>query len=404
MSEERDIYCDNRRMNDLAYMWHSATEFLFSDSDFYDRPMSKVHSIVRRNISEFHDSPTAQYLYAPAVKVRARLHLQGYTREKCIALWGKEYARHLLRLEELKGHADHDFSNEIEAQRGLTFETWEAREEARNTDDMFRWGGLHLFNFADTFAELALHIDTYKPKAVWSDLSSFYADEFDPNLALHENLRRSPAEHEVDLIEAIGDVLILTEGPSDTRILSSAIQAMYPEYADMFSFVDFEEFKVEGGASPLTKMVRAFAGVRMSQRILALFDNDAAGHEQNSLLRRMKLPPNIRSMTLPDSAMARRYPTIGPEGLRAMNINGAACSIELFLGRSSLSGIEGQLHPVRWSSWNKNARRYQGELENKSSATDKFIAAMRSDETPAKLKAKFKDMNDLLTSIFRAFD
>lgn len=163
MSDERDLYCDNRRINDLAYMWHSAAEFLFSDKDFYDRPFSSAHSIVRRNISEYHDSPTVQYLYAPAKKVRSRLHLQGYTREKCIALWEKEHARHLLRLEAIKGHADDDFTLEIEAQRGLTFAAWEAREEARNTDHMFRWGGLHLFNFADVFAELALHIDTYKP-------------------------------------------------------------------------------------------------------------------------------------------------------------------------------------------------------------------------------------------------
>lgn len=87
-----------------------------------------------------------------------------------------------------------------------------------------------------------------------------------------------------------------------------------------------------------------------------------------------------------------------------MDINGAACSIELFLGRPSLLGAEGQLQPVRWSSWNKNAGRYQGELENKAAVTDKFINAMRSGDTPAKLKAKFKDMNELLGSIFRAFD
>lgn len=390
-------------MNDLAYMWHSAAELLFSDADLYDRPLKSAHTIVRRTLSEHHGSLTVQYLYAPAAKVRSRLHMQGYTREKCIALWDKEHARHIMRLEELESHADADFSVEIEAQRGLTFDEWEAREEARTFENMFLWGGLHLFNFSDPFAELALHIDVYKPKAVWSDLTSFY-DEFDPTLTLHENLRRSPVELGVEIIEEGGNVLILTEGPSDTRVLSAAIQAMYPEYADMFSFVDFEEFKVEGGASPLTKMVRAFAGVRMSQRILALFDNDAAGHEQNALLQKMKLPPNIRSMTLPDSAIAKRYPTIGPEGLRSMDINGAACSIELFLGRSSLLSADGKLRPVRWSSWNKNAARYQGELENKAAVTEHFLRSIRSRETPARQKAKFKDMDNLLRSIFQAFE
>lgn len=71
---------------------------------------------------------------------------------------------------------------------------------------------------------------------------------------------------------------------------------MYPEFADMYEFVDFEEFKIEGGASPLTKIVRAFAGVRMTQRIIALFDNDAAGLEQKALLDKGRLPQSIRTM------------------------------------------------------------------------------------------------------------
>jgi 5S rRNA maturation endonuclease (ribonuclease M5) len=79
-----------------------------------------------------------------------------------------------------------------------------------------------------------------------------------------------------EYIETTEKILILTEGRSDTQILSFAINAMYPEYADLFQFVDFDEFSISGGASMLTKVVKSFAGVRMKQPILILFDNDAA--------------------------------------------------------------------------------------------------------------------------------
>ncbi|MDE3825068.1 hypothetical protein I7F13_23105 [Sinorhizobium meliloti] len=125
--------------------------------------------------------------------------------------------------------------------------------------------------------------------------------------------------------------------------------------------------------------------------------------EQKAVLERMKLPASIRAMVLPNSSIGRRYPTIGPEGLRTMNINGAACSIELFLGRVALTDENGNLRPVRWSSWNKASARYQGELENKNAATTEFLKAMKSGATPAQLRKKFKEMDDLLKAIFSAF-
>jgi hypothetical protein len=48
----------------------------------------------------------------------------------------------------------------------------------------------------------------------------------------------------------------------------------------------------------LTKMVKAFAGVRMDQSILALFDNDAAGlAERNYIDRIQALPTNIKTFS-----------------------------------------------------------------------------------------------------------
>ena len=48
---------------------------------------------------------------------------------------------------------------------------------------------------------------------------------------------------------------------------------------------------------------------------------------------------------MPDIELANNYPTIGPNGEEYMNINGRACSIELFLGKDVLSE-DGKYIPV----------------------------------------------------------
>lgn len=405
MSDERDFYVDDKPFNDLAMNWEIACSLCFSDNDFYERSIAEAHPIVRDKAREWYDceNTVLRYLYAPAEKVRRRMELQGYTAKSCRELWEREYARHIARAVRLTDAGYTDFDEEIAAQKGLTFEEWEARQEQLGTDHLFRWGGVHLFNFTDMFADLAITIDAYEPQAVWTDFTSTY--EFDPSLSLHANLARQPHDLDLDLIETIGNVLILTEGTSDTQILSSAIRAMYPEFADMYEFVDFEEFKIEGGVSMVTKMVKAFAGVRMTQRILALFDNDVAGLEEKKVLDRLvSLPASIRTMALPNVPIGHLYPTIGPEGLRDMDVNGSACSIELFLGQDALSDDMGNLRPIRWTSWNKTACRYQGELENKNAAKLCFIDAMKAGGDPHSLRIRFPEMDGLLNSIFHAFD
>lgn len=404
---ERDFYTDDKVFRDLAMNWEMASRLCFADDDVYKRKVKDAHPVVRANALEWYEDEekVLTYFYAPAGKVRRRMEVQGYTPQRCKALWEREHAHHITRAEELAASGDHpDFAKKIAEQKGLTFETWQANQSAAGVDDSIRFGGVHLFSFADTFAGLALYIDVYKPEAIWTDFTDYF-EGYDPSLSIHENLDVQPVDFELDFIEASGNVLILTEGTSDTKILSKAIRAMYPEFADMYEFIDFEEFKIEGGVSAVTKMIKAFAGVRMTQRTIGLFDNDAAGWEQKVLLDRMtNLPPSIRTMLLPDVDIGKDYPTLGPEGLRNMDVNGSACSIELFLGRAALSDESGNLRSIRWSSWNKGAGRYQGELENKNAATLYFLGEMKAGGDPQVLRDRFPEMDDLLNSIFRAFN
>ncbi|MEP5089819.1 MAG: hypothetical protein ABJR23_10370 [Paracoccaceae bacterium] len=406
MSDENDIYLDGRSFGDLSMTWQHACTLCFANGDLYHRTVKTAHPIVRHTMLEWDDDEDIEitYLLAPSEGVRRRLHIQGYTDERCRDLWDREYLKHIAKLEEMCRETDTDLQQEIAAQKGLSFDGWLQRINALGIDHWARRGFLE-FDLTDMFASLALELEYFKPEFVWTDLAS-YGNDFDPKLSVHQNLRRLHLfedEHQ-EYVRESGSVLILTEGKSDTEILSTAIQAMYPEFSDLFQFVDFQEFSIEGGASMLTKMVKAFAGVRMDQSILALFDNDAAGlAERHHVDRIQSLPTNIKTMVLPDLELAKDYPTIGPEGSRRMDVNGAASSIELFLGKDALTDHNGKLHPIRWTAWNKQIKLYQGALEHKDDITKRFQTRIMQGGDPTSLRAEFSEMDQLLNAIFSAF-
>ena len=409
MADERDVYVDGVVAGDLGYMWESCCSLLFSPSDLQHRPRAKVHAVVRRHMDTLYDerSPDYWYLYAPAANVRKRLKIQGYTPQLCRKLWDAGYREHLERIESMAStYEEHGLHDELAACRAWTYESWQAdyfrSARERSIDYLLGPAGMLRYEIPDPYACLAIQIDALQPRAIWMDLTDLYEGEFDPDLSLAANLdQRYLDEREED--GPIGKILILTEGKSDSKLLSAALAALYPEYCDIYDFVDFAGFKIEGGASPLARMVKSFAGVKQQIRILALFDNDAAGHEALMSLAKVRFPRNIRLMALPEMALGRRYPTIGPEGLRPMDINGAACSIELFLGREALGLGEGGLSPIRWSQWNARAERYQGELDRKDAVGARFLEILKGGDSSRRLRKRLPEMDQLLQAIFAAF-
>src|SRR6185369_10421603 len=75
---------------------------------------------------------------------------------------------------------------------------------------------------------------------------------------------------------AVEKILVLTEGSSDTRILRETLDVLFPHVKEFLSFLDYDQFAVAGGAGNLLNLLRGFAGAGVSNRVLALFDNDAA--------------------------------------------------------------------------------------------------------------------------------
>ena len=194
--------------------------------------------------------------------------------------------------------------------------------------------------------------------------------------------------------------IIIGEGSSDISILRKALVTLFPHLGDYFGFFDYDELRVDGGASYVTKFLRAFGGARISSRIVAVFDNDTAGREQFELARNLPLPPNIKVMRLPDIDLARVYPTVGPQGAHEVDVNGTAASIELYLGRQSLTQPDGTLTPVRWHTYNDRVRSYQGEIENKAAVAERFHRDLKQVRSPEEAQAHLPELTAIWRAIF----
>jgi hypothetical protein len=166
-------------------------------------------------------------------------------------------------------------------------------------------------------------------------------------------------------------VVVLTEGRTDAEFLSAGLAILYPHLIDLIRFLDYER-KPEGGAGALVRMVRAFAAAGIVNRVIAICDNDTAAADALRSIRLTELPANIEVIRYPVLELAKSYPTLEPpdagsaERARSLaDVNGLACSIELYLGTDVLIDTEGALRPVHWKSLISPLNMYQGEVVGK---------------------------------------
>jgi len=166
-------------------------------------------------------------------------------------------------------------------------------------------------------------------------------------------------------------VVILTEGHSDTMVLRSALAVVKPHLKEYFRFTDFS-YAHESNAAALVKTVKTFAAAGVSNRVVAIFDNDTAAEDALRSLASVRLPSNISILRLPELPLASRYPTIGPTGTEVVDVNGLAGSIELYLGEDVLRDPSGVFHPIQWRGYNDGLKRYQGEITQKRLIHESF--------------------------------
>ena len=142
------------------------------------------------------------------------------------------------------------------------------------------------------------------------------------------------------------------------------------------------------GTGNLFRFCQGLAQIKIQNRVVVLFDNDAAGREAEQRVTKLSLPRNMKVVRLPDLEECMKFPTVGPNGEATEDINGRAVSIELFLDLSG-AGAEPR---VRWTSFNQGVSDYQGDLIQKDGFTRRF------------LKTKFPDPSYNATKLERLLD
>jgi len=192
-------------------------------------------------------------------------------------------------------------------------------------------------------------------------------------------------------------IIILTEGKSDVEFISKSIEKLNPHLKDYYHFIDFDEYKVESSASALVKLITSFAAANVKHPIIALFDNDTAGLKEMNKLTSKKVPPNIKILKYPDITLAKKYPTVGPTGKKRMNVNGLACSIEMYFGVDVLTR-NNELIPIQWKGFEEKEKKYQGEIADKNYVQETFRKKLRKTEV-----TEIQELNKLLNEIFNAY-
>lgn len=169
--------------------------------------------------------------------------------------------------------------------------------------------------------------------------------------------------------------------------------------------MDFGLSNSAGGASALVHTIKSFIGSKISNRIIAIFDNDTAARAEIRNLTKIPIPTSMKILTYPSLEVAKNYPTIGPNGTaETTDINGLACSIECYLGIDVITR-DGKLVPVRWKALNESLGQYQGEILYKKKLQDTFrkkVSKCQKDSAEI-AKTDWEPMKLILNEILYAF-
>jgi hypothetical protein len=157
-------------------------------------------------------------------------------------------------------------------------------------------------------------------------------------------------------------LVVLTEGSSDSRILTEAVSVTHPHLIDFLRFMDFSG-DAEGSVDSLVKLVRSFIGAGIANRVVAIADNDTKAYDAMEKLKENGVPDSYRIRHYPDLPLLTSYPTLGPQSDQPvlMDINGKAGSLEMYLGQELLA-LNSELVPVQWKGYIEGRRSYQGSI------------------------------------------
>jgi hypothetical protein len=166
--------------------------------------------------------------------------------------------------------------------------------------------------------------------------------------------------------------LLVTEGSSDTNILRKSLELVEPEVADFFDFIDMAENYPFTGTGNVVRFCEGLCKINIQNQVLVVLDNDTVGRSAARRLAKLNLPPQIRTVVLPELEKCQRVRTLGPNGEAFEDVNGRAVSIEFFL---DLNFNVAPGPTVRWTSYDERQDAYQGELIAKERYVRAFFDA-----------------------------
>lgn len=215
---------------------------------------------------------------------------------------------------------------------------------------------------------------------------------------------------EISVQELTGDypinekIIVLAEGSTDINVLEKSLKLLYPHLSEYYSFMDFGLSNAQGSAGGLVNTIKAFVGSGISNRVIAIFDNDSAGFDAIRGLNKTSIPSNIRILNYPNIEIAKSYPTLGPSGISKLDINGLACSIEVYFGEDILK-FNGELSLIQWKGYIDGVKKYQGEIMNKIKLQELFNEKLSKCTVDQKLidKTDWSGIKLILSEIFQAF-
>ena len=377
------LYLDDIELTERKAYVPDFLRAIFQDSDRFD-----AHD-------DEYDRGIVQYR-ASRNSILTRLDLIGCTENLCRQRFQRWRDETILNeketLEEFEECADDPDDTTLRALQELSWEEWQRRvpdvlrtqydlenydkfvDETdrcmKDDDPSYSW---LWFDGTSSLISLRAIVEAYTDiKTIILDISDLIEAEW---ISTDENICANKISVVSTRGQPVGPTILLAEGKSDTAILKSSIRRFHPDIVDFITFLDHADFGVEGGAAFVVKILKAFAAARIPANLVAIFDNDAAGQSAYQQAKNLDTPQNMTCIHLPDIDLARSYPTIGPQGEHKTDINGKACSIELYLGREALSS-EGKLRPVYWKGYNEQSKCYQGEVYDKKAVQDVFQRAM----------------------------
>lgn len=402
------------------------TLFRESDKRVYTRMVSARDPVVWGPWTGDEDSEEMAFEYAVSIEVvKQRLDIMGFSLAKLNNHFSQSLQRKIASIEESKSFAEgHEvlgqvYDNQLAIIESTTLSDWiesfRRIIEARLTRLKISYPPRNLpeFILLDDEGVLAPYLGDFRfwlrlvaeacpnDSELILDLTEVtYAGYYELDEPVCERSRSALLEN----YPANAKVIILTEGSSDSFLLQRAMKLLYPSLFDYYSFMDFGSSNVDGGASSLVKTIKAFCGSGVSNRVIALFDNNTAAKVALRGLGRTAIPSNIKVMHYPTVVIANEYPTIGPGGVQNLNVNGLAGSLEMYFGRDILNRDE-KMVPVQWGGFDSSLKQYQGELTNKNLLQEAFQAKLGDCEhNPSNIgRYDWVEIQSILTTIFNAF-